>query len=787
MISANFFEQNMTEANVNEFTDIVQNLQLSEFSNAYWLGWISWENIPSMYHLSECALTSSGLTFTDVTPAQNCNVGIMPFFHASASLTYSSVITKQGGVYLAPWYNLPRFANKWDIMGTGFNGSMALWIKIAINYGTDPTALNQTSFREMSLTNYTHENFRNFINGDSTIEIGFQGGAGGSVITVQLDINNIMDDNTFRFSETNVNGSTTYYNDCTVFFSGFTFNCQRTIISNVYGGYDNPSTVIDLTVGENEYIAPAIITGDSYLTVNNNSLPTVSTTNFYGQVYNTDNLFFGGLNGTIPTSFFNAVFYAHLIAGNMCALKYSSNIRIYRIFNPREIYKNYCLGARSYNNLNVNVYGYTAGNVYATHVTEENEFLAELITGDLDDPDFVAQLRPWQYDVNEWAENEYTEEDLPPYEPTEGDDVSSSGDENLPNLGISAGNATGFLTLYAMNEYHMQKFGSILWANIFSGDFWRSVYTTIANDFSIHPSDILNYIVSLHCFPFDLSTCASYASRIDTLYVGVGTAGLSLLTGYDIGIMESFGESFDGGTLAVPRKFNDFRDYEPYSTVHIFIPFCGEVELTPSEVVGKTLRLSYCVDLSTGAVQASVYVLSEVSHMVATASGTIGASIALTASNASNTLVKAGTSIAQMVAAVAAIATGTEAVQAGAAMEGAGGDAMIRQGIATQNQGFANMSQVPGTLLESNPTHTRNTVSGFGSFQTTNAYITIVYKHYQIPQNFAHTYGYATNITKRLGDLDGFTVCSNPDLTGLTATGEEKAIIAQILTTGIFL
>lgn len=48
------------------------------------------------------------------------------------------------------------------------------------------------------------------------------------------------------------------------------------------------------------------------------------------------------------------------------------------------------------------------------------------------------------------------------------------------------------------------------------------------------------------------------------------------------------------------RKFNDFRDYEPYSIYEIFIPYYGFVGISSYHILNKTLRFKYLVDATNG-------------------------------------------------------------------------------------------------------------------------------------------------------------------------------------------
>ena len=51
---------------------------------------------------------------------------------------------------------------------------------------------------------------------------------------------------------------------------------------------------------------------------------------------------------------------------------------------------------------------------------------------------------------------------------------------------------------------------------------------------------------------------------------------------------------------------------------------------------------------------------------------------------------------------------------------------------------------------------------------------------------YAHTVGYACLKMGKLSDFTGFTVCSNADLSGITATDAEKEQILRLLQSGVY-
>ena len=75
-----------------------------------------------------------------------------------------------------------------------------------------------------------------------------------------------------------------------------------------------------------------------------------------------------------------------------------------------------------------------------------------------------------------------------------------------------------------------------------------------------------------------------------------------------------------------------------------------------------------------------------------------------------------------------------------------------------------------------------------GAYESHLCYIIFNRPSVQYPKTYNHDYGRPCMLSQRIGDLSGFTkCCDNIDLTGIASTNEEKEIIKQLLTTGIYL
>lgn len=393
-----------------------------------------------------------------------------------------------------------------------------------------------------------------------------------------------------------------------------------------------------------------------------------------------------------------------------------------------------------------------------SNATTENRAIENYV------PDLLYQLQPWQQPNIDITANKFTNDDVPPYTPGTGED--GDGDNILPPALSGIGDLSGFVTMYALKADHLSYFGSQLWASFISDDFWKSVTTVFDNTTAIDPSVILDYIVSIRLYPFDLSQVSGATSDFAEIFFGRGLSGIFVSSDPitdKLYVLSKCATRVDGGVLRVPEKYGDFRDMEPCAKMVLHVPFAGSCEINPSQVVGKYLSLSYSIDYCTGAFMAQCFVSGDglpMSYPVATLYGQLGATVQLSASNEME-------SLQCLAGATLGIASGSMGNIAGAIGTMAG--------VATS---LSNNRTLP---------HTTGKSAGFSSFYEPRVpYIEILYDQYYVPDNYAHVHGCACNTTSKIGDLHGYTVCRNVDTTGLTCETDERLSIKRILESGFF-
>lgn len=775
-----------------EITDGIMSLtpQGDYITNAYFLFYVEWDDIPSIFKGCVIELTTSSVESRITTEPQNVAGTYAPYYYTSNIATnvfrsqfdYSySEGTMHNNANLG---SIREYYNNFSIRKSGMIDSGQNGLTIFVRDNTT----NLWGFAESKIAT----GYLDFLLGNSNVTFtisGWYGGAQpGSVTFTDVSVNSFGDG--YYITEDREIGEKTYTFVICITAYYFTVNRDRNY-SNALTNRSYPYPMLRFYDNGNCHFRASVSgyfgTNDWNNThlYNNYILFNISTgiianNNYFGigETINNAPVIYGGIEFSIDRSVVAnplTAAYSAWINGNSFILKYSNTsssqtIRIYRLFKPSEILTHARL-TTCYDPSNT--FDFNA-NKYIPKFDENDKFLNEWVSGTFEE--IEDDLRPWQYETI--RSNTLDPDDIPPYSPTPGDDsADSSGDDIRPwdfvNTPLSAAN--NFVTLYALTTSQVSEFGATMWAKLSDTAFWQSVGTVFLNDFSINPADMLKYFISLRYFPFDLSNySATYANGI---YIGRSTYPIQIST-YPRRMQRNLVE-INGGSVTVilpsPFNTNDFRNCDPATKVTAYVPYCGIVELSASEVYGKTLYLTYFVDMQTGSISASICVQSNTYYEIATLAGSCGAEVPITANNNIEFLQR-----------IATVASGALSNTISGAAQGAqigGAPGAVAGGMLGALTGSTQaLAALPPVTV-----HKAGKATGFatlgGSYR---AHISIQVAKSDIPDSYAHTTGYISNKKARIGDLTGYTEMINPDVTGIDAHADELEKIKAILTTGFY-
>ena len=499
------------------------------------------------------------------------------------------------------------------------------------------------------------------------------------------------------------------------------------------------------------------------------------TSNNYDYIPGYDVTFGGFNNGTVSTSdtdFTTATQYKRLGFVRNWYFNYDYSRGVYNIiptFTPLDIYHHMML---FHKHTNAPSADYSSADTVTVYTNNDTPTL-DTVSGTLSE--IASSLRPWQFPSVDVSVNRFTPDDIPDVEPDT--DYDSTGDDIIDTNFSTAiiGAANNFVTLYALSSECLSDMGKHLWAKLSDPNYWQTVGTGFSNDYSINPADILRYFLAVRYFPFDLSN--EPHTTTGGVYIGRAVEPIPLSYGVPFPIrLRKCIAQLDGGYVTIPRKYNDFRDYEPCTTVQLTIPFCGSVEIPASEVMGKTLHIVYKIDLQTGAMLSVVSVASNTNYVIATAAGSCGASIPITANNNIEFLQRIATVTEH------GITGGLNGARRGAFAAGELG-AVTGAVIGTTVGQVSALAGLPPVAI-----HKQGNASGFANLGgVACAYVTIQRQRYEVPSNYGHTSGYACDISATVGNLSGYVVCSNVDTTSIPGfTANEVAEIKRLLESGVY-
>lgn len=304
--------------------------------------------------------------------------------------------------------------------------------------------------------------------------------------------------------------------------------------------------------------------------------------------------------------------------------------------------------------------------------------------------------------------------------------------------------ASSLYTIWNPSQAQLNNLARFLW----STDFVDTIKKILQS-----PMDAL---ISLALFPVKPPTDGAH--NISLGYIDSGVSALR--------VSDQFMTVQTSG-LVVPHKYNSYLDYAPYTSAEIFLPFIGFCPLNINDIMGKSVDVTYNIDLLSGVCTAIVHANAQSLYSY---SGNMAMFLPLSAGNWARML----TPIFGMVGGVASLSAGIGGVMGGApllastsmAVHGAesignlGGNSVSRSGGISGNAGI--MGDYQPFIVVTRPINDKPT-----TYDT----------------NIGQTY----NKSAQLGTLSGFTVIEEAHIEGMNATESEKQEIERLLKEGVIL
>lgn len=306
------------------------------------------------------------------------------------------------------------------------------------------------------------------------------------------------------------------------------------------------------------------------------------------------------------------------------------------------------------------------------------------------------------------------------------DDDENDNDTSDVSSGIGV-----LTTTFKMTKDRLQQLGRFLWgSNIF-------------DNFSLICNNPIENIISCKSIPLSLN----------------GTTQKIILGNVDTGVNgDKVSNNFTKqniGSIPITEKYHNFLDYAPYTNVIIYLPYVGFKELDTNLVMGKTLSISYTVDIITGGCLCQI---KSNNVKLYEFNGNMGIDIPITASNRAQVeagYISSGIGIASSVASGNIVGAATSLINS----------------AESQYHYASTSSPNPMCVASTNRT----------------CYVILDRPTYQTLKSFNHTRGKKCYLTKTINTLKGYTICDEHiDLSGIRATDSEKEELIKILSSGFF-
>lgn len=302
--------------------------------------------------------------------------------------------------------------------------------------------------------------------------------------------------------------------------------------------------------------------------------------------------------------------------------------------------------------------------------------------------------------------------------------------------------------------------------------------------------------------PFEsVQSCIYYPVALDSMFSGgIGSTNSVFFGSYQMVLENSIAYQisfpnghFDLGTFTLRRRYNNWRDYEPYCRCYLYLPYCGTFQLDLARYYNKVTTIRYFVDTRSGSCIACLVAgaSSTGGHLIDYFNGQMGVQMPITmtdfsryANNQISTLlggVQGEKPILQNM-------TSTLGMLSQAGTGGAGVPMAIGAGaIAT----MANASKTMYDLTQNNINSYNKTVGG--STSMLNEYLpqraTFLFEYQEAidSPNELLLQGLPSNASGMLANFSGYLEVESINLVCPIATENEKRSIINQLKAGVIL
>lgn len=297
----------------------------------------------------------------------------------------------------------------------------------------------------------------------------------------------------------------------------------------------------------------------------------------------------------------------------------------------------------------------------------------------------------------------------------------------------------GIMTLVQMDTGQLKSLQSLMKAGWLGGDIGKGLLS-------------VKYIKTPGALPVNPDSTVIASDIATKLYEVTGKTFNTQIKNYGL------------GSFAIPTLYGNFLDYEPYTSVELYLPFCGIKEISPKDVVGKLCVLSVSIDFVTGNCVYYLFTRGTTDKVLYSWNGNCSTDIAISAEDFGQKISGIVGNVGSMVTNTGvAVGTGNPVAVVGAVSSGIG---------AVQSMTQKNIVQV-GNITSNN---------GLGGINY--PYVIVRRVKSALPDGFGSEYGFLSMQHARIANLNGYTEMAGHHFSSATATDQEIQEIENILKSG---
>lgn len=337
----------------------------------------------------------------------------------------------------------------------------------------------------------------------------------------------------------------------------------------------------------------------------------------------------------------------------------------------------------------------------------------------------------------------------------DGDHDDSSDIISIPSKPSLEASGVGLVTIWNPTSSQLENLGSKLW----EPSAWEAIKQYFTNP--------LEAILGLSIIPVSPSF-----SSVSTIHLG----------GYDTKISSNIVASdyvdIDLGSIPINRYYGSYLDYDGFTKISCYLPYIGEVDINPDQVMTKTLGLKYRINVITGD---CVAILSIDGSVFATYSGNCARQIPICQSDFS-AIIQSSVSLITTIG-VAVATGGASAGAAGATMQLGQAEAPNTSSPKATSLAKSLVSDVMSSKLSYK--HASQLGLGAGQLSPQVPFLTITRPNLDLPESYKSFVGYPSNMNIHLGKCTGFTQVEAINLSVPSASQEELSEIIELLLAGV--